>query len=211
MNTARRDEAWLQANRPSRKPFSAPANSDAGYDHINPDHYKGGRKYEPIDVIEDWELCYHLASALKYISRNGRKPGEDRVRGLKKAVWFLERKIEKIEGEELPFEDRELDDNGILHSVIPGSDEDTEIIFYDDEVIDDLLFAGNYEGPLYARHPELKNKDLDQFTPNEIVRSVIHKDGSITGTRRDGSTTVLRHAPGTYEAFIDTLPSEFEP
>ena len=29
-------------------------------DMINPDHYKGDRKFEPIDVIEDWGLNLSL-------------------------------------------------------------------------------------------------------------------------------------------------------
>lgn len=62
-------------------------------DMINPAHYHGDRKYEPIDVIEDWDLNYRLGCALKYISRNGRKPGEDPCEGLRKAIWYLEREI----------------------------------------------------------------------------------------------------------------------
>ena len=62
-------------------------------DMINPNHYRGDRQYEPIAVIEDWGLNYRLGNAVKYISRNGRKPGEDRIEGLKKAIWYLEREI----------------------------------------------------------------------------------------------------------------------
>ena len=62
-------------------------------DMINPSHYRGDRQFEPIAVIEDWNLNYRLGCALKYISRNGRKPGEDPIEGLKKAVWYLEREI----------------------------------------------------------------------------------------------------------------------
>lgn len=67
------------------------------YDNINPSHYRGDRKFEPIDVIEDWDLNYRLGNALKYISRNGRKPGENPVEGLKKAIWYLEREIQSLE------------------------------------------------------------------------------------------------------------------
>lgn len=66
-------------------------------DMINPNHYRGDRKFEPIAVIEDWGLNYRLGNAVKYISRNGRKPGEDRVEGLKKAIWYLEREIAALE------------------------------------------------------------------------------------------------------------------
>jgi hypothetical protein len=66
-------------------------------DMINPLHYRGDRQFEPIAVIEDWELNYNLGNALKYISRNGRKPGEDPTEGLKKAIWYLQREISKYE------------------------------------------------------------------------------------------------------------------
>ncbi|QBP06052.1 hypothetical protein [Synechococcus phage S-B68] len=66
-------------------------------DMINPHHYRGDRKFEPIAVIEDWDLNYNLGNALKYISRNGRKPGEDPTEGLRKAIWYLEREIGKYE------------------------------------------------------------------------------------------------------------------
>ena len=66
-------------------------------DMINPSHYRGDRKFEPIAVIEDWGLNYRLGNALKYISRNGRKPGEDPREGLRKAIWYLERQIQALD------------------------------------------------------------------------------------------------------------------
>ena len=66
-------------------------------DMINPAHYRGDRKFEPIDVIDDWNLNYRLGNALKYISRNGRKPGEDPREGLRKAIWYLERQIQALD------------------------------------------------------------------------------------------------------------------
>ena len=64
-------------------------------DKINkPSHYVDGRKYEPIDVIEDWKLNYHLGNALKYISRAGRK--DDLIQDLQKAVWYLTREINRL-------------------------------------------------------------------------------------------------------------------
>lgn len=60
-------------------------------DVINaPAHYVEGRTIEPIEVIEDWNLSYHLGSALKYIARAGRKDNE--IWDLQKAIWFLERR-----------------------------------------------------------------------------------------------------------------------
>ena len=62
-----------------------------------PVHYADGRRYEPIDVIEDWDLGFHLGNAVKYIARCGRKEGEDPSECLRKAVWYLEREIARRE------------------------------------------------------------------------------------------------------------------
>ena len=71
------------------------------HDVINsPSHYAEGRKYEPIAVIEDWSLGYHLGNALKYISRAGRK--DDVLQDLRKAAWYVNREIERLEGAEAP-------------------------------------------------------------------------------------------------------------
>lgn len=65
------------------------------YDPVNhPSHYCEGRKYEPIDVIEDWKLDYCTGNALKYISRAGRK--NDELEDLSKAVFYLNRRIQQI-------------------------------------------------------------------------------------------------------------------
>ena len=63
-------------------------------DNINhPSHYAEGRKYEPIDVIEDWKLGFCLGNTVKYISRAGRKG--DALEDLKKAAFYLNREIER--------------------------------------------------------------------------------------------------------------------
>ncbi|GAA1645668.1 hypothetical protein GCM10009700_35090 [Brevibacterium sanguinis] len=67
-----------------------------GHDSISyPSHYVEGRSIEPIEVIEDWGLGFHLGNALKYIARSGRK--NDGVEDLQKAVWYLERRIDLLE------------------------------------------------------------------------------------------------------------------
>ena len=63
-----------------------------------PLHYCYG-KYEPKDVIRDWGLNFNLGSAVKYISRAGRK--DDIIQDLKKAKQFLEFEIEALEEERL--------------------------------------------------------------------------------------------------------------
>ena len=62
----------------------------------NPSHYCEGRKFEPKDVIRDWNLNFNLGNAVKYISRNGRKAGEDAVKDLMKARQYLDFEIEYL-------------------------------------------------------------------------------------------------------------------
>lgn len=57
-----------------------------------PSHYCKGRRYEPVKVIEDWGLGFHLGNALKYIARAGRK--EDEMEDLRKAIWYIQRYLE---------------------------------------------------------------------------------------------------------------------
>ena len=63
----------------------------------HPSHYTVGRKYEPKDVIRDWQLNFNLGSAVKYLSRAGRKV--DLIEDLKKAQQFIQFEIEAIEAE----------------------------------------------------------------------------------------------------------------
>jgi hypothetical protein len=66
------------------------------YDPVNhPAHYTKDRKYEPLAVIEDWKLNYRTGSALKYISRAGRK--EDTVQDLQKAIFYLQREVDSLQ------------------------------------------------------------------------------------------------------------------
>ncbi len=60
-----------------------------------PSHYCEGRSYEPIDVINDWNLNFNLGNVIKYISRAGRKNGM--LEDLKKASFYLTYEINKLE------------------------------------------------------------------------------------------------------------------
>lgn len=62
----------------------------------HPSHYSEGRKYEPIEVIEDWQLNFCRANAVKYISRAGRKDPQKEIEDLEKAIWYLEKEIDFI-------------------------------------------------------------------------------------------------------------------
>jgi hypothetical protein len=56
----------------------------------HPPHYTFGR-IEVIDAIEDWNLDFHLAQVVKYVARARHKGNF--VEDLKKARWYLDRKI----------------------------------------------------------------------------------------------------------------------
>ena len=63
---------------------------------MKPAHYNYG-KFETIDVIEDWELNFHCGNAVKYISRHKHKGTP--IQDIKKAVWYLQRYLQTLEGE----------------------------------------------------------------------------------------------------------------
>lgn len=62
----------------------------------HPAHYNMGN-IEVIDAIEAWNLDFSLGNAVKYIARAKHKGRE--IEDLKKAVWYLEREIKKVEQE----------------------------------------------------------------------------------------------------------------
>lgn len=75
------------------------------HDAVNhPSYYCGN--IEVIDFIEDKKLDYHLGTAVKYISRAGKKhergmtDKEKEIQDLQKAVWFINRKIELLKNED---------------------------------------------------------------------------------------------------------------
>lgn len=66
----------------------------------SPAHYVEGRRYEPKDVIRDWDLNFNLGNAVKYIARNGRKDGESAVKDLRKAVTYINFEIDYLKSKE---------------------------------------------------------------------------------------------------------------
>ena len=75
-------ESCLMESAPKEK------NIDANVNH--PSHYTQGQ-YEVIDVIEDWNLGFHLSNALKYIARANYKGQKEE--DLKKAIWYIQREL----------------------------------------------------------------------------------------------------------------------
>lgn len=56
----------------------------------HPPHYTA-TAIEPIDVIEQWQLGFHLGNCLKYIARCELKGNP--IQDLEKARWYLDREI----------------------------------------------------------------------------------------------------------------------
>jgi len=68
----------------------------------HPVHYGGeDNPYEVIKVAEAWGLDKdaYLFNALKYIGRSGKKDDNPPVQDLKKALFYLERRIKVLETE----------------------------------------------------------------------------------------------------------------
>lgn len=72
------------------------------YEEIDhPAHYGGADDpYEAVKVIDAWCLGFCLGNCVKYIARAGRKPGATTLTDMKKARWYLEHEIARIEAEE---------------------------------------------------------------------------------------------------------------
>ena len=66
-------------------------------DPVNhPKHYTDGR-IEVIEYIEDKNLGFCLGNAIKYISRAGKKEKNKEITDLRKAMWYIERRIYELE------------------------------------------------------------------------------------------------------------------
>lgn len=66
-------------------------------DPVNhPAHYTTGG-LEAITVIEAWDLGFCLGNTVKYIARAGRKDPAAEIEDLKKAEWYLRRRISQLE------------------------------------------------------------------------------------------------------------------
>lgn len=69
-------------------------------DEINPEHYKSDPSgVECIEITEHRDFC--IGNAIKYLWRAGLKvstvPVADEITDLRKAIWYIERKIKLLE------------------------------------------------------------------------------------------------------------------
>jgi len=64
------------------------------HDPVTPAHYKGDYV---MRIIEDFNLDFLKGTVVKYLLRAGNKPTDAEVQDLKKARWYLDRKISNLE------------------------------------------------------------------------------------------------------------------
>lgn len=70
---------------------------EAKKEEVNhPAHYGGADNvYEAIKVIDAWQLNFCLGNCVKYIARADHKG--NRITDLRKAMWYLQHEIERLE------------------------------------------------------------------------------------------------------------------
>ena len=66
-------------------------------DKVNHPSYYNTGKIEVINAIDDWRLGFSLGNAVKYIARAGKKDPSKLLEDLKKAAWYINHEIERIE------------------------------------------------------------------------------------------------------------------
>lgn len=79
------------------KPDTKPDGPILGGDLSAQPHYTS-LSPEPIDVIEGWGLGFRLGNAVKYLARAGRKPGQPASKDLAKAIQYIRREINALNG-----------------------------------------------------------------------------------------------------------------
>ena len=174
----------------------------------NPSHYAEGRKFEPIEVIEDWKLNYRMGNVLKYVSRAGRK--QDAIEDLKKAVWYLQREIEVLEGArpESQYTPNYDEVYEFFMSNVPYDATDSVDLW--DPVLGPIdPQPSDYQGPLYAPHPDLNlpvraaaadfvgqaewdhGKDEDAFENDDDIIRIFERRGLVIGVKKGGGSVIL--------------------
>lgn len=66
----------------------------------NSDYYGKDNPFEPIKIIDYYDLNFSRGNAIKYILRAGNKPGEDVIKDLLKARDYIDHEIEKLQNKE---------------------------------------------------------------------------------------------------------------
>ncbi len=65
----------------------------------HPQHYGGDTLYEHVKVAEalGWIEDAFVYNATKYLWRLGKKPNAEAIEDLRKAIWYLRRKLHNLE------------------------------------------------------------------------------------------------------------------
>lgn len=65
----------------------------------NPKHYEQ-YEFEPVSFIMKNQLSFWMGNVIKYVMRAGTKDDTDEVQDLKKAIRYIEMRINQLEGRE---------------------------------------------------------------------------------------------------------------
>lgn len=76
--------------------------TESNHDPVNPRHYADLGEYSAVHIVPIWGVGYEVGNALKYIQRAGSKPNTPEIQDLKKAVWYLNRRIHLLDPENEP-------------------------------------------------------------------------------------------------------------
>ena len=77
-------------------PKTIKEDSEKNIDH--PYHYRP-RTYDAINVINAWKLNFSLGNAVKYICRAGHTDPNKELEDLKKALFYIQSEIDRIEAQ----------------------------------------------------------------------------------------------------------------
>ena len=202
MNNARRDEEWLRANRPTR--------STTHCEVRNPAHYTEGREYEPIDVIEDWQLPFHLGNALKYIARAGRKDPSKTRQDISKAIWYLERFSDQFVEDEHAAKDADELIAGKFNDLVAefAADEQNEREFEAlGEIPSSILFGSDNDAIPYDYSAEIHAAEKE-FYSTQAAQPV---NVGIPGASYDDIVQFTLDQDKYETDPYDKLPSDVEP
>ena len=98
--TAKKKETGTMDNPAPIKTKPIENKAEIKNDAVNHPKWYGSKDdpYETIKVIEAWGLNFTLGNALKYISRAGKKDPSKTVEDLRKALFYIQYEIERLEG-----------------------------------------------------------------------------------------------------------------
>ena len=66
------------------------------YEKVNqPQHYQGKDGMTVMQIIRAYECNFAVGNVVKYMLRAGKKPDEDALDDLKKALWYLQEEIDR--------------------------------------------------------------------------------------------------------------------